>query len=283
MELHACGFKWCFPRPALVMGILNVTPDSFSDGGKYLEPAAAVQHGLELVAEGADIIDVGGESTRPGASEVPESEELRRVVPVIKRLRAQTAVPLSVDTTKVAVARAAILAGASIINDVGANRADPAMSGVVAETGAGYVLMHRQGMPQTMQQAPHYDDVVAEVGQFFQEGLKRLETAGVTPRQVILDVGIGFGKTVAHNLQLLASLQSFTKWGRPLLLGVSRKSFIQQVAGGNAVMDRLAGSLACACLGLAQGVSILRVHDVAATRQAARLAESILECQAKKD
>lgn len=283
MEWRAGAFSWSFPRPALLMGILNVTPDSFSDGGKYLETDAAVRHGLELIAEGADIIDVGGESTRPGARVVPEAEELRRVIPVIQRLKAQTPVPISVDTMKPGVARAAVQAGASIINDVGANRADPMMSRVVAETGAGYVLMHMQGTPQDMQQAPHYIDVVAEVGQFFEHGLRRLEAAGVDAKRVVLDVGIGFGKTLAHNLQLLASLQSFTRWGRPLLLGVSRKSFIQQAAGGNAGMDRLSGSLACVCLGLTQGASILRVHDVAATRQAARLTESILECQAKKD
>jgi dihydropteroate synthase len=264
------------------MGILNVTPDSFSDGGQFLDPDAAVRRGLELIEEGADIIDVGGESTRPGAEPVPESEERRRVLPVIERLRAQTQIPISIDTMKPGVARAALQAGASLVNDVGANRAEPTMAQVVAETGAGYVLMHMQGQPANMQQAPHYGEVVAEVGQFFEERLRGLQAAGVQAEQVVLDVGIGFGKSLTHNLQLLAALESFTKWGRPLLLGASRKSFIQQAVGASGTTDRLPGSLACVCLGLAQGVNILRVHDMAATRQAARLTESILEHRSGK-
>jgi dihydropteroate synthase len=275
MLLRARDCTWTFPRPVLLMGVVNVTPDSFSDGGLYFNPAAAVEHALELVAEGADIIDVGGESTRPGASPVPEPEELRRVLPVLERLARRIRVPISIDTMKPAVARAALQAGASLINDVAANRQDEAMWRVAAEFGAGYVLMHMLGTPQDMQQAPSYGDVVAEVDAFFGERLQRIAGAGLAPEQVILDVGIGFGKTREHNLQLLARLDSFTSWSRPLLLGASRKSIIPQVTGADPATDRLAGSLACACWGVQQGANILRIHDVAATRQAVQLIEAI--------
>jgi dihydropteroate synthase len=275
MLLRARQFTFSFPRPALIMGIVNVTPDSFSDGGRYLDPAAAVDHALRLVGEGADLLDIGGESTRPGAPEVPEAEELRRVLPVIEELARRVAVPLSIDTVKPGVAAAAIAAGASLVNDVAANRADPAMWRLVAETGAGYVAMHMQGTPRTMQQAPRYGDVVAEVNAFLGERLGRLREAGVAPEQVVLDPGIGFGKTMEHNLQLLRSLRAFTKWNRPLLLGASRKSFLERVAGPTPA-GRLPGSLACACWAVEQGVSILRTHDVEATRQAVRLSEALL-------
>jgi len=192
-------------------------------------------------------------------------------------LAAEGTVPLSIDTTKPGVARAALEAGASLVNDVAANRTEDTMWRVVAEAGAGYVLTHMQGTPQTMQAQPRYGDVVAEVGLFFGERLRGLQRAGVDAEQVVLDVGIGFGKTLTHNLQLLASLESFTRWSRPLLLGASRKSFIQQATGADRASDRLPGSLACACLAMAQGVNILRVHDVAATRQAVQLTQAILE------
>jgi dihydropteroate synthase len=259
------------------MGILNVTPDSFSDGGRFFAPEAAIQRGLEMIQEGADIIDVGGESTRPGAEPVAEAEELRRVLPVLKGLKARTDTPLSIDTMKPAVAAAALEAGASVVNDVGANRPDEAMGRLVAESGAGYVVMHMQGTPATMQVAPTYQNVMSDVAHFFTERLERLARAGVDEEQLVLDVGIGFGKALTHNLQLLASLHSFKRWARPLLLGVSRKSFIQQATESGGGTERLPGSLACVCLGLVQGVNILRVHDVAATRQAARLTEAILE------
>jgi dihydropteroate synthase len=258
------------------MGILNVTPDSFSDGGRFVEPEVAVERGLAMVAEGADLIDVGGESTRPGADPVPESEELQRVLPVLQALAGQVNVPLSIDTMKPAVAEAALAAGATIVNDVGANRADDAMWRVVAGSGAGYVCMHMQGGPRTMQEHPDYANVVNDTYRFFETRLERLNAAGVRPEQVVLDVGIGFGKTLAHNLQLLRALQRFKKLSRPLLLGASRKSFIGQLAGAE-VMDRLPGSLACACLGVQQGVNLLRVHDVAATVQAVRVTEAIAE------
>ena len=276
MILRAREFEFRFPRPVLLMGIVNVTPDSFSDGGEFLEPHAAVRRALELIAEGADLIDLGGESTRPNAVPVSEAEELRRVLPVIEALAGQVKVPISIDTIKPAVARAALRAGASLVNDIAANRADPAMWQVVAEAKAGYVAMHMQGTPATMQQNPRYADVVTEVGEFFAERLERLRAAGVSAEQVVLDVGIGFGKTVEHNLQLLAGLKHFQKWNRPLLLGASRKSFLQQVVGGAETAQRLPGSLAGACWGVAEGVNLIRTHDVAATRPAVRTTEAIL-------
>jgi dihydropteroate synthase len=259
------------------MGIVNVTPDSFSDGGRFLAPQAAVKHGLELLAQGADLVDVGGESTRPGAVPVSETEELRRVLPVIEALAGQVEFPISIDTTKPGVARAALQAGASIVNDIAANRTDDTMWRLIAESGAGYVAMHMQNTPPTMQQNPVYDDVVAEVDAYFEDRLGRLAAAGVGRDQVILDVGLGFGKTVHHNFQLLAATKRFTKWERPLLLGASRKSFIRQVTDEADAEARWAGSLACACWAVEQGVQIVRAHDVAATRQALRVTQAIME------
>lgn len=281
MIFRARQFEFTFPRPALVMGVVNVTPDSFSDGGKFFDANAAIAHALQLVAEGADLLDIGGESTRPGAAPVSEAEELRRVLPVIEALAPRVTVPLSIDTLKPAVARAALHAGASVVNDVGANRDDDAMWRVVAGAGAGYVLMHMQGTPATMQKNPDYENVVEEVGAFFAERLARLQAAGVRAEQIVLDPGIGFGKSPEHNLQLLAGLNHFTKWGRPLLLGVSRKSFLGKLGGGEAD-GRLPGSLACAGWAVAQGVQIIRAHDVAATRQVLRVTEAILKTSCSK-
>lgn len=275
MLLRARQFEFRFPRPALVMGIVNVTPDSFSDGGQFLNPDAAVAHALQLIDQGAEILDIGGESTRPRAVPVEEAEELRRVIPVIERLAERIAIPISIDTLKPAVAKAALQAGASIVNDIAANREDEAMWRIVAETGAGYVCMHMQGTPQTMQANPKYDDVVREVGEFFSERLERLNRCGVASERVIFDVGIGFGKTLEHNLQLLGSLENFGKLGRPLLLGVSRKSFIRKLLGTE-LKDRWPASLACACLAVEAGVHFIRTHDVAETAQAIRMAEAIL-------
>ena len=301
MLFRARQFEFAFPRPALVMGVVNVTPDSFSDGGKFLAADAAVAHGLELVQQGAEILDIGGESTRPGAAVVSEAEELQRVIPVIEQLAAKLvgritpcappvtaersagrglpALPepvlISIDTQKPAVARAALAAGASIVNDIAANRADDAMWRIVAEFRAGYVAMHMQGAPATMQIEPRYADVVKEVAEFLADRLRRLPDAGVSAEQVVLDVGIGFGKTAAHNLQLLAGLRSFAKFGRPLLLGVSRKSFIGKISGAD-VAERLPAALACATLAVASGGQIIRTHDVAETVRAVRMAEAIL-------
>jgi dihydropteroate synthase len=275
MLLRARQFKFVFPRPALVMGVVNVTPDSFSDGGKFFEPQAAVEHALALVEQGTDILDIGGESTRPRATPVPEAEEMRRVIPVIEQLAARVRIPISIDTMKPAVARAALAAGASIVNDVAANREDAAMWRVVAETGAAYVAMHMQGTPQTMQENPAYTDVVREVSGFFFDRIQRLNDCGIAAEQVILDPGIGFGKTVEHNLLLLGALGSFTKLGRPILLGVSRKSFLGKLSGGNEA-GRLPAALACASLAVESGVQIIRTHDVAETVQAVRATEAIL-------
>jgi len=278
MIFRARQFTFEFPRPALVMGIVNVTPDSFADGGQFFDAGKAVAHALEQVAQGAEILDVGGESTRPGAEPVSEAEELRRVVPVIEALARRVPVPISIDTVKPAVARAALAAGASLVNDIAANREDQAMWQVVADAGAGYVCMHMQGTPQTMQTEPHYTDVAREVGEFFAERLARLAACGVRTEQVALDPGIGFGKSVTHNLQLLGALGSFTRFARPLVLGVSRKSFIGKIAPAE-VSQRLPGSLACASLAVEAGVQIIRVHDVAETVQAVRVAEAIVKAR----
>ena len=279
MLLRARQFEFRFPRPAMLMGIVNVTPDSFSDGGKFLAMEQAVEHALQLVAEGADILDIGGESTRPHAPPVSEEEELRRVLPVIHELAqcSDVTVPVSIDTMKPVVARAAVAAGASIINDVAASRTDPAMWDVVRETGAAYVVMHMQGMPQTMQRAPHYTDVVEEVGQFFAGRLARLLAHGVSPEQIIFDPGIGFGKTLAHNLELLAGVDRFTKLNRPLLVGASRKAFIGEVTGAKESAARLPGSLVCAIAAVEGGAQIIRTHEIAATRQALRMNAAIKE------
>jgi len=275
MLLRARQFEFVFPRPALIAGVVNVTPDSFSDGGKFFDTSAAVEHGLKLVAEGADILDIGGESTRPRATPVPESEELRRVIPVIEQLAARVKIPISIDTMKPAVARAAIAAGASIVNDVAANREDDAMWRVVAESGAGYVLMHMQGTPQTMQVRPVYSDVVREVQEFFFERMERLTNCGIAREQVILDVGIGFGKTLEHNLLLIGALRSFTTLERPLLLGVSRKSFLGKCSETE-TPGRLPAALACTAFAVEKGVQVIRTHDVVETVQAVRMTETLM-------
>ena len=277
MLFRARQFEFVFPRPALVMGVVNVTPDSFSDGGKFFDAEAAVAHALKLVAEGAEILDIGGESTRPGATPVSEAEELRRVIPVIQKLSAQVKVPISIDTTKPGVARAALATGASIVNDVGAatHTEDFSMWKIVAENHAGYIVMHAQGSPLTMQENPVYRDVVREVNGFFSERLGlMMNEVGVPMEQVILDVGIGFGKTSEHNLSLLTSLKAFARWRRPLLIGVSRKSFLGKLSGAD-VQNRLPAALACAILAVGDGAQIIRTHDVAETVAAVRMAEII--------
>jgi len=258
------------------MGVVNVTPDSFSDGGDFLTPERAVAHAEQLAAEGADIIDIGGESTRPGATPVSEAEEISRVIPVVEKLAAKLAIALSIDTMKPGVAHAAVAAGCSIINDVAANRGDDEMGRVAAETGAGYVLMHMKGVPATMQERPSYENVVAEVNEFFGRRLARLIGGGLKEEQVVLDVGFGFGKRNVDNFQLLASLRTFTKWARPLLVGVSRKSFLGQTSGATP-KERLPASLAGACWAVAHGAAIIRTHDVAATRQALELTRALLQ------
>jgi len=272
MILKARRFQFTFPRPALVMGIVNVTPDSFSDGGQFLNPSAAVAHAKELAVQGAEIIDIGGESTRPGASPVSEAEELRRIMPALEQLPSLMKVPISIDTMKVGVARAALGAGASIVNDVGANRTDAAMWRLVAETGAGYICMHMKGNPENMQRNPVYTDVVDEVTDFFHDRIGQLGNCGVAVEQIILDPGIGFGKTMEHNVQLLGALKSFEQFRRPVLVGASRKSFLGPSLPPAA---RLPAALACACLAVEAGAQIVRAHDVAETIQAVRITEAI--------
>src|SRR5262245_12853562 len=261
-------------RRPLVMGIVNVTPDSFSDGGRFFGSSAAIAHTLKLVEQGADILDIGGESTRPGSEVVPLDEELRRVVPVVAEVAKKTAVPVSVDTMKPEVARRCLEAGAAIINDVSGFR-NAAMIAVAKEWRAGVVVMHMQGTPQTMQQNPHYADVVGEVANYLEERLRVLEQSGIPPEAVCLDPGIGFGKTQEHNLALLANLDAIARLGRPVCLGVSRKGFIGIVTG-RPRSERDVASLAIACLAAARGTAhVLRVHDVANARDAALLLEAI--------
>ena len=268
-------FSFSFPRPALVMGIVNVTPDSFWDGGHFRETSHAVRHALELVGDGADLLDIGGESTRPGAQPVSVAEELDRVLPVIEALVSQVSVPISVDTRKPEVARAALAAGASIVNDVGAAGSDAELWNSVAAAGAGYIAMHLQGDPASMQDAPQYDDVVTTVLGFFKDRLQGLAAAGVNPDQVVLDPGIGFGKNLGHNLDLLAHLHTLKSPGRPLLVGVSRKSFMGTLLGLEA-SQRLAAGLACTHWALREGATIFRTHDVSATVQGLRMTEALL-------
>ena len=261
-------------RRPLVVGIVNVTPDSFSDGGRFFDPSHAIAHGFKLIEEGADILDVGGESTRPGSEPVSEAEELERVVPAILALAKQTSIPISIDTMKPAVAQACLEAGAAIVNDVSGFR-DPAMIAIASRHRAGVIVMHMQGTPSTMQANPHYEDVTREVGLYFAERLEALAAAGIPQEAVCLDPGIGFGKTLEHNLELLANLGTLSRFGRPVCLGVSRKGFLGTITG-RPVGERMAGSLAVACFAAARGeAQLLRVHDVAPTRDAVRLLEAI--------
>ena len=254
-----------------VMGIVNATPDSFSDGGLFLDPAAGLDHALKLVAQGADILDIGGESSRPGAEPVSEAEETERVVPLIAQVRARTSVPISIDTTKPAVARAAVEAGASIWNDIAALSA-PGAPEAAAELGCEVVLMHMQGEPRTMQAAPHYGDVTAEVCAFLRARAEAAMAAGVARERIWLDPGIGFGKTLDHNLTLLAALDQVVALGFPVLLGASRKSFLARLdPAAKDPAHRLGGSLAAALAGASAGAACVRVHDVAETVQALRV------------
>ena len=263
-------------RRAVVMGIINATPDSFSDGGQFLDHEAACAHGLALVEGGAEILDIGGESTRPGSEGVSAEEETHRVLPVIEALRRATDGIISIDTSKASVARAALEAGADIINDVTGLRGDPQMSALAAEFRAGVVIMHMQGSPLTMQSAPSYGDVVAEVGEFFRHSLEGAVASGLDPMSIAFDPGIGFGKTPAHNLALLAGLESFVPLGRPILLGVSRKSILGHLAKSSAMEDRLWPGVALTVLCRERGARIFRVHEAKPHHLALRAAETLL-------
>ena len=260
----------------LIMGVLNVTPDSFSDGGRFFDPSAAIARGLVMVEEGADILDIGGESTRPGATPVEAEEELRRILPVIRGLRKQSRIPISIDTMKARVAAAAVEAGADIINDISGLQHDPDMARVAAESEAGLVLMHLRGTPRTMQQEPEYTDVVAEVCGYLRSAGSAAISAGVAVDRLVFDPGIGFGKTMDHNLALLRALPSFQIYGRPVLLGVSRKSFIGRLLGNTDPLSREAPTIALTAWARQHGVRILRVHAVKENAHALRMMEAIL-------
>ena len=273
MEFQLKGQRLRLERP-LLMGIVNVTPDSFFDGGRFCDPQRAVAHALRLVEEGADLLDIGAESTRPGALPVDEQEERRRLVPVVAAVAKAVSVPISVDTSKAEVAKAAIDAGAIMVNDVTALRGDSAMVDVVAKAGAGLVLMHMQGTPDIMQHAPRYDDVVGEVAQFLAERVRYAIDQGVARDRIVVDPGIGFGKTLGHNLDLLANLRVFAELGYPVLVGPSRKGFIGQLTD-QSVEARGWGTAGVVALAVEQGANILRVHDVGPMKDVAKVAVAI--------
>jgi dihydropteroate synthase len=269
----------------MIMGVLNATPDSFSDGGKFLDLETAVAHGVQMATEGADIVDVGGESTRPGAEPVPAERELHRVIPVIEKLRAKIDPPsrgsgaagifISIDTSKAEVADRALEAGATIVNDVTGGRSDSQMMPVIAKRTAAFIIMHMQGTPQTMQIEPHYVDVVSEVADFFRQQYGRALDCGIDPMAIAFDPGIGFGKTLAHNLALLGNLESLRVQDRPLVLGVSRKAFLAKLIGSSEMKDRLAPTVALTALLRTRGADVLRVHDVKENADALRLTEAL--------
>ncbi len=258
------------------MGVVNVTPDSFSDGGQWLDPAAAIAHGRQLAREGAAILDIGGESTRPGAEPVGEKEELRRVVPVVAGLAGVAGAAISVDTTKAAVARAALASGATYVNDVSALRADPALAGVVAQAGCDCCLMHMQGSPRTMQEHPRYEDVVGEVAAFLEQRVAFALGEGIAVERIQVDPGIGFGKTLEHNLELLRRLDEIVALGFPVVVGASRKSFLGRITGRGVASERVAATVAANVLAYERGASVFRVHDVAPTVDALRVASATL-------
>ena len=259
----------------VLMGIVNVTPDSFYDGGKRFDSAKAAADGIEMIETGAEILDIGGESTRPGARPVPVEEELRRVLPVIRELRRSVSTPISIDTYKAAVARAALDAGADIVNDISALRFDPGMAALAAGEQVPIILMHMQGIPRTMQVEPHYGNVVREVSDFLAHRIRHATEAGLSKEQIVIDPGIGFGKTLQHNLALLRGLPSLASLGQPVLVGVSRKAFIGKVLDAAGPQERLEGSLAAAVAAALGGANILRVHDVKETHRALRVADAI--------
>jgi len=263
-------------RQGLIMGVLNVTPDSFSDGGEFFAPEKAIEHGVKMASEDADIIDVGGESTRPGAEPIAAEEELRRVIPVIEKLRAKIDLPISIDTSKSEVARAAIQAGASIVNDVTGGRGDKEMLPLIAETKSAIIIMHMQGTPRTMQNQPRYLDVVSEIADFFRQQYACAIGYNIDPMAIAFDPGIGFGKTFDHNLEVLAQLERLRAHDRPLVVGVSRKSFLGKLVNWREIGDRLAPAVALTTLLRARGADVFRVHDVKENVGALRVTEAIL-------
>ncbi len=274
-RIGECAFD--VSRHGLIMGVLNVTPDSFSDGGAFFTQDKAIERGVAMAAEGADIVDVGGESTRPGSESVVVEEELRRVIPVIEKLRAKVDVPLSIDTSKAEVARAAIKAGASIVNDVTGGTGDECMLPLIAQTKSALIIMHMQGIPKTMQVQPRYTNLIEEISDFFRQQYARAIGSNIDPMAIAFDPGIGFGKTLEHNLELLARLERLRAHDRPLVLGVSRKSFLGKLTGSSEISDRLVPGLALTSLLRARGSDVFRVHDVKENVYALRVAEAILQ------
>lgn len=274
---NVAGEKIDFRQGPVIMGVVNVTPDSFSDGGEFFECNSAVEHARRMAGDGARILDIGGESTRPGAEAVPQEEELNRVLPVITRLSRMPDAPLiSIDTTKAAVARQAIDGGAHIINDTSGGRADAAMMPLAAERRAGFIIMHMQGTPRTMQVEPHYDDVVAEVWEFFRQQYTCALDCGIDSMALAFDPGIGFGKTLQHNLELLRNLESLRIGDRPLVVGVSRKSFLGKITNSRAIEERLAPTVAMTALLRERGANVIRVHDVKPNVAALQVTEALL-------
>jgi dihydropteroate synthase len=263
-------------RRGLIMGVLNVTPDSFSDGGNFFAPEKAIEHGVRMAAEGADIIDVGGESTRPGAEPIAAEEELRRVIPVIERLQAKIDVPISIDTSKSSVASAAIRAGASVVNDVTGGRGDEGMLPLIGETTSAFIIMHMQGTPRTMQNQPRYSDVVSEISDFFRQQYALAIGYNIDSMAIAFDPGIGFGKTLDHNLELIAQLERLRAHDRPLVIGVSRKSFLGKLINSPVIEDRVAPAAALTSLLRERGADVFRVHDVKENMSALRVAEAVL-------
>jgi dihydropteroate synthase len=257
-----------------IMGVLNVTPDSFSDGGRYVNPDAAVAHALSMVEQGADVLDIGAESTKPGALPIDEEEERRRLIPIVRAICRQTTIPVSIDTTKASIAQQALDVGAALINDISALRSDARMGDVVAKSGAGLILMHMQGNPQTMQDAAQYTNVVEEVRDFLKTHLDAAQKAGIHPDRILLDPGIGFGKNCQHNLVLLNRLDAFHTLGRPLVVGVSRKAFIGKILG-RPIDERLMGTAGAVAVAVMKGARIVRVHDVGPIRDVVKMIEAI--------
>jgi dihydropteroate synthase len=275
MKLEWQNHSLDFSNKTAIMGILNVTPDSFSDGSRYLDTEKAVEHAMKMIKDGADIIDIGGESTRPGAEAIAPEEELRRVIPVIEVIAKKSRVPISIDTYKASVARRAIEAGASIVNDISGLLFDPGMACVVAEAGVPVVLMHIQGKPHDMQNKPVYADLLAEIRDYLKESMSIAEKAGIDRSRIIIDPGIGFGKTSDHNLQILNRLSEFEALKCPILIGVSRKTFIGMLLGGAGPSERLEGTAAAVAIAVMNGANIVRVHDVKEMARVVRVAEAI--------
>ena len=260
----------------LIMAVLNVTPDSFSDGGSYADVKCAVKNAMQMVEQGADIIDIGGESTRPGAEKVSQETELKRVIPVIKSIRELSIVPISIDTTKSEVARQAIAAGADIINDISAFKMDPEMKNVALETGAGAMLMHMRGTPQTMQENLHYDDLIGEIKDYFKETIEELLSLAISKNALMIDPGIGFSKNAEQNLEIINKLDQFLDFEVPILLGTSRKSFIGKVLGLEHPAERIWGTAASIAIGISKGAAVVRVHDIKEMKQVSMLTDAIL-------